>query len=99
VAEGQVYIGLSRGASVWYSGLSEAHRKVVDPRLRELARDPERAPVRATSPGGRLVYVALAVVEDWSVWAYRIDFVVDEIMRDRAKLPAIAVLRATPLRR
>ena len=96
---GEVYIGLSREASAWYAQLSDAHRRIVDARLRELAKDPERAPVRALSPQGRTIYVALAVVDDERAWAYRIEYVEDTLMRERGRLPAIAVLRASPIRR
>jgi hypothetical protein len=95
----QVYVGLSEEASAWYSALPSEHRGLIDRRLRELALDPERAPVRALSPGNRTSYVALATTDERHLWAYRIDFVVDELMRDRGGLPAIAVLRGKPLYR
>jgi hypothetical protein len=96
---GQVYVGLSEEASLWYAGLSLGQRRIVDRRLRGLAVDPERAPVRALSPSGRTIYVALATTDEGDVWAYRIDFVVDDLMRLRGRLPAIAVLRGKTLRR
>jgi hypothetical protein len=96
---GEVYVGLSREASTRYSKLPDPHRTIVDARLRELAKDPERAPVRALSPQGRTIYVALAVVDDERAWAYRIEYVQDTLMRDRGGLPSIAVLRARPIRR
>ena len=96
---GQVYVGLSEEASVWYAELSVGQRGVVDRRLRELALDPDRAPVRALSPGGQTIYVALATTDGGDVWAYRIDFVVDDVMRVRGNLPSIAVLRGKTLRR
>jgi hypothetical protein len=71
----QVYVGFSEEASAWYAGLPGEHRHLVDRRLRKLALDPERSPVRALSPGGRTIYVALATTESRDLWAYRIDFV------------------------
>jgi hypothetical protein len=99
--DGPVSITFDDVTTPWYFGLAPAHRRAVDGRLRELAWDPERAPVRFTSPHGRTVYTALAVVDDGDLWAYRLDFVIDELMRQRAGLPAIAVLkaRALPFRR
>lgn len=95
----QVYVGFSEEASAWYAGLPGEYRRLVDRRLRELAFDPERSPVRALSPEGRTIYVALATTDARDVWAYRIDFVVDELMRVRGRLPSIAVLRGKALRR
>jgi hypothetical protein len=92
--EGPVSITFDEETSAWYLGLDPVQRRTVDGRLRELAWDPERAPVRFTSPHGRTIYTALAIVNEAGLWAYRLDFTVDELMRQRAKVPAIAVLRA-----
>jgi hypothetical protein len=91
--EPQVSIAFSAEATRWYQRLPDEHREVVNRRLRELAISPERAPVRGLSPDGRPIYMALAIIDDGHVWAYRIDFVEDELMRRRGRLPAIAVRR------
>lgn len=92
-------IAFSAEATTWYAGLPEEHREVVNRRLKELAISPERAPVRGLSPEGRSIYFALAVIDDGQVWAYRIDFVEDELMRRRGRLPAIAVRRGKRIAR
>jgi len=75
--------------------LSPAHRARVDARLREMALDPDGAPLRRREPSGRVRYSAMVMIQDASAWAYRIDYVIDERMR--AHLPAIVVLRGKAL--
>jgi hypothetical protein len=95
--EGGAYVGFSTSATHWYERLTPARRKVVDRRLRELASNPERAPFRVTTANQRTVFFAQALIDDGEVWSYRIDFVVDEVMQRRGRLPAIAVMRARTL--
>lgn len=90
MAAGQVSVAFSHDASVWYFGLRPDQRERADERLRELARDPERAPFRFQGPGGP-IYVAIVDVGDAQ---YRVDFVIDHLMQKRAVIPAIAVRRA-----
>jgi hypothetical protein len=89
----QVSIAFSAEATRWYETLPDEHREIVNRRLKQLAISPERAPVRGLSPDGRPIYMALAIIDDDRVWAYRIDFVEDELMRRRGRLPAIAIRR------
>jgi hypothetical protein len=95
---GQVSIAFTFETTTWYRGLTRQRRLLVDRRLRELARDPDSAPIRGTSPDGRLIYSAAIVIGEADLWAYRIDFVSDETMV-RPEFPAIAVIRVRPVRR
>jgi hypothetical protein len=94
----QVSIAFTFETTTWYRGLASRQRNTVDRRLRQLARDPESAPIRGTSPEGRTIYSAAIVIDEGGLWAFRIDFAIDEAMR-RPALPAIIVLRARPVHR
>ncbi len=96
MATRQVFVELSHQATAWYFGLSMPRRLIVDERLRDLAFDPERAAHREEAPGGP-IYTAFVRVDDGEVWGYRVDFYVDELIRARARIPHIAVLKARTL--
>lgn len=86
--DGQVSVALSHEVTLWHSRLTPERQAVVDERLRQLARNPERSLV--TRERGREVRTAVIVIKDGEVWGYRVKFVVDEVMRRH--LPAIKVL-------
>jgi hypothetical protein len=93
MADGQVSVALSRAATEWHQRLTPERRAIVDERLRQLARYPERA--IKVPEGDEELLTAIIMVRDREVWAYRVTFVVDEVMSRH--LPAIKVLTVRQL--
>jgi hypothetical protein len=93
----QSFIELSREVTLWYEGLSDAHRELVDAHWRRLAKTPDLSILEEVD--GEPVRISFVKIDDESVWGYRFVFIVDEVTQERAKIPAIKVRSVKPLRR